>query len=101
MIKKNIPVNVPLFIGNEQKYLRKCIDTGWIGSDGKFVKEFENKSSFVNRKYSIAVSVWKCSIRYCFKALELNKDDEVILPSFTMHIICLNPIIKCSKTNFY
>lgn len=95
MIKKNIPVNVPLFIGNEQKYLRKCIDTGWIGSDGKYVKEFENKlSKFVNRKYSIAVSSGSAALDIAFKALELKKDDEVILPSFTI-ISCLNPIIKC------
>ena len=47
-----IPVNEPLLNGNEKKYLCECIDTGWISSEGPFVKEFEQKmSASVNRKY--------------------------------------------------
>ena len=38
-----IPVNEPLLNGNEKKYLCECIDTGWISSEGPFVKEFEAK----------------------------------------------------------
>ena len=34
-----IPVNEPLLDGNEKKYLCECIDTGWISSEGPFVKE--------------------------------------------------------------
>ena len=37
-----IPVNEPLLNGNEKKYLCECIDTGWISSEGPFVKDFEN-----------------------------------------------------------
>ena len=37
-----IPVNAPLLAGNEKKYLNECIDTGWISSEGPFVKKFEN-----------------------------------------------------------
>lgn len=52
-----IPVNEPLLNGNEKKYLCECIDTGWISSEGPFVKEFEQKmSASVNRQYGIAVS---------------------------------------------
>jgi len=38
-----IPVNEPLLNGNEKKYLIQCIDTGWISSEGPFIKEFEEK----------------------------------------------------------
>lgn len=34
-----IPVNTPLLDGNEKKYLNECIDTGWISSEGAFVKK--------------------------------------------------------------
>ena len=37
-----IPVNEPLLSGNEKKYLTECIETGWISSEGSFVKDFEN-----------------------------------------------------------
>lgn len=40
-----IPVNEPLLNGNEKKYLCECIDTGWISSEGPFVKQFEEKMS--------------------------------------------------------
>ena len=36
-----IPVNEPLLNGNEKKYLNECIDTGWISSEGPFIKRFE------------------------------------------------------------
>ena len=34
---KFIPVNTPIFLGNEKKYLNQCIDSGWVSSDGEFV----------------------------------------------------------------
>ena len=39
-----IQVNEPLLDGNEKKYLLQCIDTGWISSEGPFIKEFEEKN---------------------------------------------------------
>ena len=41
MTKITVPVNTPLLIGNEKKYLNQCISSRWIGSDGPFVKKFE------------------------------------------------------------
>ena len=40
-MSKFIPVNEPLLDGNEKKYLSECIDSGWISSEGPFVKRFE------------------------------------------------------------
>ena len=36
-----IPLSVPVFIGNEKKYLNECIDTTFVSSVGKFVDRFE------------------------------------------------------------
>jgi len=36
-----IPVNRPLLDGNERNYLAECIETGWISSEGPFVKRLE------------------------------------------------------------
>ena len=46
---KTIPVNTPLLNGNEKKYLNECIDTGWISSDGPFVKILEKEFKTVAR----------------------------------------------------
>ena len=36
-----IPVNQPRLDGNEAKYLAQCIETGWISSEGPFVRRLE------------------------------------------------------------
>ena len=94
MKKKFIPVNEPRFDGNEIKYLKNCISTKWIGSDGKYVNEFEKKlANYTDRKYAIAVSSGTAALDVAFASLNIKKGDEVILPTFTI-ISCLNHIIR-------
>jgi perosamine synthetase len=89
-----IYVNKPLFLGNELKYLLNCIKTGWISSDGPYVKKFEKKfGKFVNRKYSTTVSNGSVALEIALRSLKLKKGTEVILPTFTI-ISCCNAIIN-------
>tara|TARA_B100000787_G_C16191169_1_gene297590 strand:+ start:818 stop:1924 length:1107 start_codon:yes stop_codon:yes gene_type:complete len=89
-----IMVNEPLLDGNEKKYLNECIDTGWISSEGPFVKRFENDlSSYVGRKYATACSNGSAALDIAVKTLGLEKDDEVIMPSFTI-ISCAQSLVK-------
>ncbi len=89
-----IPVNEPLLNGNEKKYLCECIDTGWISSEGPFVKEFEQKmSAAVNRKYGIAVSNGTAALEVAVQALGIKEGDEVIMPAFTI-ISCAMAVTK-------
>lgn len=93
-MKKFIPVNEPLFIGNESKYLIDCIRTGWVSSEGKYVREFENKfAKKVKRKFSAAVSSGTAALEIAINILNLKKNDEVILPTFTI-ASCLFPILR-------
>ena len=86
-----VPVNEPLLNGNEKKYLNECIDTGWISSEGPFIKRFEeDMASYVGRKYATACSNGSAALDIVVKALELTRDDEVIMPSFT--------IISCAQS---
>lgn len=89
-----IPVNEPLLNGNEKKYLCECIDTGWISSEGPFVKEFEQKmSAKAGRKYGIAVSNGTAALEVAVQALGIGKGDEVIMPTFTI-ISCAMAVTK-------
>lgn len=89
-----IPVNEPLLNGNEKKYLCECIDTGWISSEGPFVKEFEEKmSATVGRKYGIAVSNGTAALEVAVQALGIGEGDEVIMPTFTI-ISCAMAVTK-------
>ena len=92
--KRIIPVNTPLFIGNEKKYLNDCIDTGWVSSDGSYVKKFEEEfAKYIGMDHGISVCNGSLAIDLAVAALELKKGDEIILPTFTI-ISCISAIIR-------
>lgn len=89
-----IPVNTPLLDGNEKKYLIECIDTGWISSEGPFIKKFEeNFAAKMGRKYGIAVSNGSVALDASMIALDIKPGDEVIMPAFTI-ICCASAITR-------
>jgi len=94
MILDFIPVNEPLLNGNEKKYLCECIDTGWISSEGPFVRKFEQRmSGTVGRKYGVAVSNGTAALEVAVQALGISEGDEVIMPAFTI-ISCAMAVTK-------
>tara|TARA_Y100000590_G_scaffold19021_1_gene22540 strand:+ start:6780 stop:7910 length:1131 start_codon:yes stop_codon:yes gene_type:complete len=83
--KKFIPVNTPLINNADASSVSKSIKSGWISSEGPNVKEFENKiAKFLNRKFGCAVSSGTAALEIAIKSLNLKKNDEVIMPSFTI-----------------
>jgi len=94
-MKDFIPVSEPYLKGNESKYLEECIKSGWISSEGPFVREFEKKiSDRVGRKHAIAVTNGTAALDASVEALGIKKGDEIIVPTFTI-ISCLHQIIRC------
>ena len=92
--KRIVPVNTPLFIGNEKKYLNDCIDTGWVSSDGSYVKKFEKEfAKYIGVDHGISVCNGSLAIDLAIAALELKEGDEIILPTFTI-ISCISSIIR-------
>lgn len=93
-----IPVNEPLLDGLEKEYLLECIETGWISSDGPFIKKFEDAfSARVGRRHGIAVANGSAALDIAVAALKLGPGDEVILPSFTI-ISCAAAIVRAGAT---
>jgi len=89
-----IPVNEPLLDGNEERYLLECIRTGWISSEGPFVRQFEEKfASRVGRKHGIAVCNGTAALEAAVAALGINAGDEVIMPAFTI-ISCAAAVVR-------
>ena len=88
------PVNKPLLQGNELKYLKECIETGWISSEGAYVKKFEKKlAQEFDRKYAIAVTNGTVALDIAIDTLSLDEGDEVLVPSFTI-ISCIMGILR-------
>ena len=89
-----IQVNEPLLDGNEKKYLNECIDTGWISSEGPFIKRFEEGfAATMGRKHAIAVANGSMALDAAVAALNLEPGAEVLLPSFTI-ISCAAAIVR-------
>jgi perosamine synthetase len=89
-----IPVNEPLLDGNEKKYLLECIETGWISSEGPFVKRFEDEfAKSVGRKHAVAVANGTAALDIAVDALGIGHGDEVIIPTFTI-ISCIHQIMR-------
>lgn len=79
-----IPVYQPELFGNEKKYVNECLDTNWISSQGKFVKEFETKfSSYIGVEHGVAVANGTLACHLAFMALGIGPGDEVLVPTFT------------------
>ncbi len=89
-----IPVNTPLVDGNEEKYLSECIRTGWISSEGPFVKRFEREfAHMMGCAHGVAVSNGTAALDVSVEALGIGPGDEVILPTFTI-ISCIGQIVR-------
>lgn len=91
-----VPLHVPVFIGNEKKYLNECIDTTFVSSVGKFVDQFESEVA----KYTGAEKAVVCvnGTNALHLSLLLNgveQDDEVITQPLTF-IATVNAISYCN-----
>lgn len=89
-----VPVNQPVLDGHEKEYLIRCIDTGWISSEGPAVQEFEQKlAARLGRTHGVAVSNGSTALDLAVKALDLPQGSEVIMPAFTI-ISCAAAVVR-------
>jgi perosamine synthetase len=89
-----IPVCEPLIGGNVLPLVRECIETGWISSEGRFIREFEQKwAEYCGASYGVAVANGTCALQIAMEALSLEPGSEVIVPSFTI-ISCVIAIVE-------
>jgi perosamine synthetase len=93
-MKQIIPVSEPLLDIKEETYILDCVRTGWISSEGKYVKRLEDLcSDYCGVKHGIAVNTGTAALQVALSCLELEKGSEVIMPSFTI-ISCAIAVIE-------
>ncbi len=80
-----IPVSKPKITKQDIKNILKSLKDGWISSDGPDVLKFEKKfANYIGKKYCISVSSGTAALEIAIKCLDLKKNDEVIIPNFTI-----------------
>jgi len=79
----------PNMCGNEWKYVKECLDTGWVSSVGSYVDKFEKMSAeFAGTKYAVATSSGTTALHICLLMLGVNSNDYVIAPNITFVATC-------------
>lgn len=78
-----VPHYRPSFNRHEQAAVQAVIESQYIAQASK-VQELEQLiSEYVNKKYGVAVSSGTTALILALKALNIIKDDEIIIPSYT------------------
>ena len=89
---KMIPLSVPNIRGNEIKYVEKALRDEWVSTAGSFITDFENNiKNYVKSDYAIACQSGTAGIHLSLLALDINSDNEVIVPTLTF-IAAVNPV---------
>lgn len=82
----------PNIAGNEWKYVKECLDTGWVSSVGSYVTKFENLvAEFAGCKYGVATSNGTTALHIALMLAGVKADDYVIAPNVTF-IASINSI---------
>src|SRR5215218_709164 len=79
-----IPFNKPGVTGNEYNYLATCIQNLHLSGDGDFSKKCHR---FLEEHFGVAKALLTTSCTHALEMsallLDIEPDDEVIIPSFT------------------
>jgi aminotransferase in exopolysaccharide biosynthesis len=79
-----IVLNEPHIAGNEWKYVKECLDSGWVSSAGKYVDLFEQKiAEYTGAKYAISCVNGTSALQVAMRLAGVAPGDEVIVPTLT------------------
>lgn len=95
MTNKVIPLSIPTLNGNEWKYVKECLDSGWISSAGPFVERFEKAiASKVKASYAVAVVNGTAALHIALLSCGVARDEEVLVSNLTF-AAPVNTILYC------
>lgn len=79
-----IPLSIPHLDGNEWRYVKDCLDTGWISSAGSYVNKFEDGvAAFTGVKYGTACMNGTAGLHLSLRLVGVESDELVIVPNIT------------------
>ena len=82
--EKTVLLSVPNISGNELKYVKECLNTGWISSAGSYVDKFEKMvADYAGVKYGIATMNGTAALHIALILNGVKANDYVIVPNLT------------------
>lgn len=87
--KEFTPLSVPVFCGNEKKYLEECIDTTFVSSVGKFVDRFEEDMvRYTGAKKAVVCVNGTNALHMAMMLVGVERNDEVLTQTLTFIATC-------------
>lgn len=94
-ISGHVPLSVPEISGNEWRYVKECLDTGWVSSAGPFVDRFESEfAHVVDSAHAVATASGTAALHVALLVAGVQPDDEVLVSALTF-IAPANAIRYC------
>lgn len=82
--EKFVPLHVPVFNGNEKKYLLETIDSTFVSSVGKYVDQVESfLTDYTKTSKGVAVVNGTAAIQVALRLVGVSPGDEVITQALT------------------
>ncbi|HEX7948854.1 MAG TPA: LegC family aminotransferase [Candidatus Limnocylindrales bacterium] len=79
-----VALHEPEFAGNEWRYVKDTLDSGWVSYRGAYVERFERDlAAFIGAKAAIAVVNGTAALHVALVVAGVKPGDEVIVPSLT------------------
>lgn len=99
MIKNiTIPLHEPYFDKSEKNIVKNIISSTFVSTAGSYVKIFEKEfAKFTKSKFCVATNSGTSALHLACKLIDLNKNDEVLVPTLTF-IAPVNAIRYCSAS---
>ncbi len=95
-VRNIIALSEPEISGNEWKYIKECLDTGWVSSAGSYVSRFEEMvADYAGAKYAVAAVNGTSALHISLLTCNVKPDDEVIVPTLTF-IAPVNTVRYCN-----
>jgi perosamine synthetase len=83
-VKKSIALSAPEIRGNEWKYIKDCLDSGWVSSVGAYVDRFEQLvATAVGTRYAVATCNGTVALHTALLVAGVQPDDEVLVSTLT------------------
>ena len=87
-----IPLSLPNFEGNEEKYVLDAVHQGWVSTGGAYIVQFEEKlAAFLRVEKAAACQSGTSALHLALVACNVKPGDLVIVPTVTF-IAAVNPV---------
>lgn len=89
------PLHIPIFEGNEKRFLAECVDSNFVSSVGEFVDRFEGMLvTFTGVKRAVLCVNGTAALHIGLKMTGVEQSNEVLIPALTF-VATANAVSYC------